>query len=73
MKNLKNYIKDYIGESVWDIEDNIKDNNKELVLNEIKKFIVDNYAGINIDRCEFILDEKKNKLQSEINELQRRL
>ena len=58
---IKNYVKDYIDESVWDIEDNIEDNNKEFVLNEIKKFIKDNYEYINIDRCEFVLDEKKNK------------
>ena len=66
MKNLKDYIKNYIkenylDESAWDIEDNIDDDNKELVLNEIKKFIEDNYGGINIDRCEFVFDEKKDK------------
>ena len=38
MKNLKNYIKNYIDESVWDIEDNIEDDNKEFILQEIKKF-----------------------------------
>ena len=62
LKNyVKNYIKDYIDESAWDIEDNIDSDNKELVLNEIKKFIKNNYEYINIDRCEFVLDEKKNK------------
>ena len=66
MKNLKNYIKDYINEnyldeSVWDIEDNIEDDNKEFILQEIKKFIKDNYRRINIDRCKIIFDEKKNK------------
>ena len=61
MKNLKTYIKDYIVESAWDIEDNIEDDNKELVLNEVKKFINDNYINFNIKNCEFIFDEKKNK------------
>lgn len=61
MKSLKNYIKNYIDESVWDIENNIEDDNKELILNDIKKFIDDNYGGLNIDRCKFIFDEKKDK------------
>ena len=68
MKNLKNYIKDYINESylnenylnesVWDIEDNIEDDNKEFILQEIKKFIKDNYGRINMGRCKIIFDEK---------------
>ena len=73
MKNLKNYIKDYINEnyldesvwdineSVWDIEDNIEDDNKKFILDEVKKFIKDNYININIKRCEFVFDEKKDK------------
>ena len=61
MKNLKDYIKNYIDESVWDIEDNIEDDNKEFILQEIKKFIKDNYGRINMGRCKIILDEKKNK------------
>ena len=61
MENLKNYIKDYIDESVWDIEDNIEDDNKEFVLNDIKKFIGDNYYRINITHCEFVFDKKKGK------------
>ena len=61
MKNLKDYIKNYIDESVWDIEDNIEDDNKEFILQEIKKFIKDNYGRINMDRCKIIFDEKKNK------------
>ena len=61
MKPLINYIKSYIYESVWDIEDNIEDDNKESILNDIKKFIEDNYGSINIDSCEIIFDEKKNK------------
>ena len=54
MKNLKNYVKNYIkdyinesvwdiNESIWDIEDNVESDNKEFVLNEVKKFIEDNY------------------------------
>ena len=71
MKSLKNYIKDYINESylnenylnesVWDIEDNIEDDNKELMLDSAKKFIEDNYDRIDFDYCEFIFDEKKDK------------
>ena len=66
MKKLKNYIKNYINESylnesAWDIEDNIEDDNKELVLNEVKKFIKDNYDIVDINSCEFVFDEKKNK------------
>ena len=73
MKNLKNYVKGYINESylnesvwdinesVWDIENNIDSDNNEFILNEIKKFIEDNYVGINIDHCEFVFDEKKDK------------
>ena len=61
MKNLKNYIKDYLNESVWDIEDNVEDDNKELILNDIKKFIKDNYYPVVINRCEFVFDEEKEK------------
>ena len=57
MKNLKNYI----FESIWDIEDNVESDNKESILNEIKKFIVDNYNRINITNCEFVFDKKKGK------------
>ena len=61
MKKLKNYIKNYIDESVWDIENNIDDDNKEFALNEVKKFIEDNYEHININRCEIVFDWGKNK------------
>ena len=65
MKNLKNYvknyIKDYVNESVWDIEDNVEDDNKEFVLNEVKKFIEDNYEHVNITRCKIVFDDKKDK------------
>ena len=61
MKNLKNYIKNYINESVWDIEDNVESDNKELMLDSVKKFIKDNYINIKLKRCEFIFDEKKEK------------
>ena len=61
MKNLKNYIKDYINESIWDIEDNIEDDNQEFHLTEVKKFLEDNYEHININRCEFVFDKKRKK------------
>ena len=76
MKTLKNCIEDYINESylnesylnenylnksAWDIEDNVEDDNKEFVLNEIKKFIEDNYRYIYIKDCEIVFDEKKDK------------
>ena len=66
MKNLKNYIKDYINEnyldeSAWDIEDNVESDNNEFIIDEIKNFIEDNYINFNIKNCEFIFDEKKDK------------
>ena len=61
MKNLKNYIKKYLNESVWDIEDNVESNNEEFILNDIKKFIKDNYENINITRCKIVFDDKKDK------------
>ena len=61
MKNLKNYIKNYINESVWDIENNVESDNEEFIIDKIKKFIKDNYGRINMDRCKIIFDEKKNK------------
>ena len=72
MKKLKNYIKNYINESylnesAWDIEDNIEDDNKELVLNEVKKFIEDNYDIVDINSCEFVFDEKKGKYIVNLN------
>ena len=66
MKNLKNYIKDYINESylnesVWDIEDNIEDDNEESILNNIKKFIEDNCINIKLNHCKIVFDKKKDK------------
>ena len=65
MKNLKNYVKNYIksyiNESVWDIEDNVEDDNKESILNDIKKFIEDNYENNISQECEIVFDEKKGK------------
>ena len=62
MKSLKNYIKyhineNYLDESVWDIEDNVESDNKELILNEIKKFIEDNYYPVDINRCELFFED----------------
>ena len=45
MKSLKYCIKDCINESAWDIEDNIADDNEELILDIIRKFIEKNYNG----------------------------
>ena len=64
MKTLKDCIKDcikeHINESVWDIEDNVESDNKEFVIDDVKKFIEDNYN--NISRyCEFIFDDKRGK------------
>ena len=68
MKSLRSYINEnYLNESVWDIEDNIEDDNKELVLNEVKKFIEDNYDIVDINSCEFIFDEKKGKYIVNLN------
>ena len=54
-------LKDYINESVWDIEDNIESDNKEFVIDDVKKFIDDNYEhGLSQD-CEFVFDEKLGK------------
>ena len=66
MKSLKdcinkNCIKSYIKESAWDIEDNVEDDNQKLILDEIKKFIKNNYGRLDIDRCKFIFDDKTNK------------
>ena len=62
MKNLRSYINEnYLDESAWDIEDNIDDDNKEFVIDEIKNFIEDNYINFNIKNCEFIFDKKKGK------------
>ena len=63
---IKNYTKDYIDENVnrlaiWDIEDNVEDDNQKLILDEIKKFIKNNYGRLDIDRCKFIFDDKTNK------------
>ena len=62
LKNyVKNYIKDYINESVWDIEDNVESDNKEFVLNEVKRFIKDNYPNANPNSLTFVFDEEKEK------------
>ena len=61
MKNLKNYIKDYLNESVWDIEDNIDSDNNEFKTYEIKKFIQKNYKKTDLQHLKFVFDEKKDK------------
>lgn len=40
MKSLKNYIRNYVIESIWDIDNNIEDNNEEFA---IRNFIDTNY------------------------------
>ena len=62
MKNLRSYL----NESVWDIEDNVESDNKEFAIDEIKKFIKNNYY-ININRCEIVFDEKRNKYIVNLN------
>ena len=65
MKNLKdcikNYVKDCIVESIWDIEDNVDSDNKEFILNEVKRFIKDNYANVDLKRLTFVFNKKKGK------------
>ena len=61
MKNLKDYIKDYIVESVWDIEDNIESDNKEFILANVKRFIDNNYLDNMSRHCEYIFDENQRK------------
>ena len=57
MKNLK----DYVIESVWDIDDNVESDNKEFVLNGVKQFIKDNYPNANPNSLTFVFDEEKEK------------
>ena len=57
MKNLK----DYVIESVWDIEDNVESDNKEFVLNGVKQFIKDNYSVVDLKSLTFVFDEEKEK------------
>ena len=54
-------LKDYINESVWDIEDNVEDDNKEFILNEVKQFIKDNYLSVDLKFLAFVFDEDKEK------------
>ena len=61
MSSLENCTKNYSFESIWDIEDNVEDDNNEFIINKIKQFIKDNYDLVDINRCEFVFDEKKNK------------
>lgn len=63
MKNLRSYL----NESIWDIEDNVENDNEEFVVGEIKKFLEDNYKNINIDRCEIVFDEKRSKYIANLN------
>ena len=41
MNSLENYTKNYSFESIWDIEDNVEDDNNEFIINKIKQFIKD--------------------------------
>ena len=71
MKKLKNYIKDYIDENVnqlavWDIEDNIEDDNKESILDEVKYFLTTHYVmsvskTFDMRNCKITLDKTINK------------
>ena len=57
MKNLKNYI----CESVWDVDNNIEDDNNEFVIDKIKQFIKDNYLSVDLKRLTFVFDKEKEK------------
>ena len=70
MKKLKNYVKNhikyslnesYLNESVWDIEDNVESDNKELMLDSVKKFIEDNYKKVDLNHLTFVFDKEKEK------------
>ena len=61
MKNLKNYVKDCIVESIWDIEDNVEDDNNEFIIDKIKQFIKDNYETVDLKFLTFVFNEKKDK------------
>ena len=62
MKSLKDCIKNYINnctnESIWDIEDNIENDNEEFILNEVKRFIKDNYTNVDLKRLTFVFNKK---------------
>ena len=57
MKNLK----DYIVESVWDVDNNVESDNNEFVIDEIKQFIKDNYINVNLKSLTFVFDKEKEK------------
>ena len=71
MKNLKNYVKNYVKdyinenylhESIWDVEDNIENDNNEFVIDEIRQFIKDNYyKNVNLKCLDCVFDNEKNK------------
>ena len=61
MKNLKDYIKPYINESIWDVDNNVESDNNEFVIDEIKQFIKDNYQNVNLKCLDFVFDKEKNK------------
>ena len=57
MKNLEDCA---VG-SIWNIEDNVESNNKEFILNEVKRFIKDNYTNVDLKRLTFVFNKKKEK------------
>lgn len=62
MKSLENYINEnYLFESIWDIEDNVENDNEGFVIDKIKQFIKDNYKIVDLKSLTFILDEEKEK------------
>ena len=75
MKNLKNYVKNYVKdcinenylhESVWDIEDNIEDDNEASILDEVKHFLTTHYVmsvskTFDMRDCKITLDKTINK------------
>ena len=62
MKSLENYLNEnYLFESIWDIEDNVEDDNEGFIINKIKQFIKNNYKNVDLKSLTFILDEEKEK------------
>lgn len=55
-------LKDFINESIWDIDDKIEDDNSSILIEkDVLKFIKSNYSYPRSDKFDFIFDKKKNK------------
>ena len=58
MNSLENCTKNYSFESIWDIEDNVEDDNNEFIINKIKQFIKDNYETVDLKFLTFVFNDK---------------